>query len=197
MHCLGNGEKITYKKSRIGNSLADKAVLNVVRNLKYPNEIVDFFPDGGDERQFCSPGFNLPIGSIMRNMYTRPNESERGFKEYHTSLDDENFISFKTVIESIKIYYETLLTIENNFIPLGKIQYGTPQLSKSPINLYENIMNFRVKNKKEKTRITLEILNLAEGNLDLLEIANKKNFKLIDHLDRINDLLKSKYIKKK
>ena len=58
-------------------------------------------------------------------------------------------------------------------------------------------MNFRVKNKKEKTRITLEILNLAEGNLDLLEIANKKNFKLIDHLDRINDLLKSKYIKKK
>ena len=54
MHCLGNGEKITYKKSRIGNSLADKAVLNVVRNLKYPNEIWDFFPDGGEERQFCT-----------------------------------------------------------------------------------------------------------------------------------------------
>ena len=196
VQCLGNGKKITYKKSRLGNSLADKAALNVINNSNFPNEIIDFFPDGSEERQFCSPGFNLPIGSIMRNMYLKPDGSV-DFKEYHTSLDDENFISFKTIIESIKIYYETLLTIENNFTPIGKIQYGTPQLSKSPINLYENIMNFRIKNKQEKTRITLEILNLAEGNLDLLDIANKKKFKLTDHLDRINDLLKSKYIRKK
>ena len=197
IHCLGNGKKITYKKSRLGNSLADKAALNVINNSNFPNEIIDFFPDGSDERQFCSPGFNLPIGSIMRNMYTRPNESKMDFKEYHTSLDNENFISFKTIIESIKIYYETLLTIDNNFTPIGKIQYGTPQLSKSSINLYENIMNFRIKKKQEKTRVTLEILNLAEGTLDLLDIANKKKFKLVDHLDRINNLLKSKYIRKK
>ena len=57
-------------------------------------------------------------------------------------------------------------------------------------------MNFRIKKKQEKTRVTLEILNLAEGTLDLLDIANKKKFKLVDHLDRINNLLKSKYIKK-
>ena len=90
-----------------------------------------------------------------------------------------------------------MLTIENNFIPIGKIQYGTPQLSKSPINLYRNIMNFNIASKSEQTRILLEILNLSNGSLDLLKIANNKNFSLIKNLDLVNKLLKTKYIRKK
>tara|TARA_Y100000591_G_C21824741_1_gene695938 strand:- start:17 stop:1351 length:1335 start_codon:yes stop_codon:yes gene_type:complete len=195
--CVGNGKKFTYKKSRRGNSLADRAALNVLKNSPYNLDIVDFFPDGSDERQFCSPGFNLPIGLIMRNMYGRQDGSKMDFKEYHTSLDNEKTISFKTIIETIEIYLQVLNTIENNFSPVGKVLYGTPQLSKSSVKLYGEIMNFRISEKREKTRVLLEILNLAEGKIDLLEMAKLKNFKLIDHLSLIQDLIKSKYIKKK
>ncbi len=197
INCVGNGKKFTYKKSRRGNSLADRAALNVLKNSPYNLDIVDFFPDGSDERQFCSPGFNLPIGLIMRNMYGRQDGSKMDFKEYHTSLDNEKTISFKTIIETIEIYLQVLNTIENNFSPVGKVLYGTPQLSKSSVKLYGEIMNFRISEKREKTRVLLEILNLAEGNIDLLEMAKLKNFKLIDHLSLIQDLIRSKYIKKK
>ena len=197
INCVGYGKKYTYKKSRRGDTLSDKAAYNVLKNSKYKYKIVDFFPDGSDERQFCSPGFNLPIGLLMRNMYGKQDGSKMDFPEYHTSLDNKSLISTKTIIESIKMYHDVLLTIEKNFYPLGKVQYGTPQLSKSPIKLYGEIMNFRIKQKNDYTRTLLEILNLADGKLDLLSIANLKNFKLIDYIDLIKDLIKSKYIKKK
>ena len=197
VQCVGNGKKFTYKKSRTGNSLADRAAIIVLKYSGLKNDIVDFFPDGSDERQFCSPGFNLPIGSIMRNMYGRQDGTKMDFKEYHTSLDDEKFINFQTIIESIKIYLEVLSTIENNFKPLAKVLYGTPQLSKSPIKLYGEVMNFRISKKNEITRVLLEILNLSEGKTDLLDIANEKNFKILDHLDTIKKLIKAKYIKAK
>ncbi len=196
VQCVGHGKKITYKKSRLGNSLADKAALNVLKNSEYNLDVVDFYPDGSDERQFCSPGFNLPIGSIMRNMYGRQDGTKMDFKEYHTSLDNEKLINFKTIIESINIYLQVLLTLENNFKPLAKVLYGTPQLSKSPIKLYGEKMNFRISKKKETTRVLLEILNQSEGHLDLLDIAYKKNFKVLDHLELIEKLIKAKYIKK-
>ena len=112
-------------------------------------------------------------------------------------MDGPDKISFKTLIETIKIYYDVLLTIENNFTPIAKIKYGTPQLSKSPINLYSNIMNFNIIAKSEETRVLLEILNLADGSKDLINIANEKNFSLIKHIDLIKKLIKTKYIKKK
>jgi len=190
INCVGNGKKYTFKKSRQGNSLADKAALNVLKFSKNKLDIVDFYPDGSDERQFCSPGFNLPIGLIMRNMFGK-------FPEYHTSLDNHKLISFKRILETINVYLQVLKTIEVNFKPIAKVQYGTPQLSKSPIKLYGDLMNFKIKKKSERIRALLEILNLSEGKLDLLEIANLKKFRIIDHLDLIDDLLKSKYIKYK
>ncbi len=195
INCVGNGKKFTYKKSRRGNSLADRAALNVLKNSSFKLDIVDFFPDGSDERQFCSPGFNLPIGLIMRNMYGRQDGTKMDFKEYHTSLDNEKTISFKTIIETIEVYLKVFKTIENNFFPLGKVQYGTPQLSKSRIKLYGDVMNFRINQKQEKTRVMLEILNLADGKIDLLKIAELKKFKLIEHLDTIRDLINAKYLK--
>lgn len=190
INCVGNGKIYSYKKSRIGNSISDQAVENVILNSNKKYKFFDFNSDGSDERQFCSPGFNLPIGLLMRNMFGK-------FKEYHTSLDDKNFISYKTMIESIKTYLEVLLTIESNFTPIGKIQFGTPQLSRSKYNLYPEIMDFRVKSKSEKTSLMLEILNLSDGKLNLLEIANQKKFKLIDCQDLIETLIKSKYLRKK
>ena len=80
---------------------------------------------------------------------------------------------------------------------MGRVHFGTPQLSKSKVNLYSSIMNFRNKKKDEDTRFILELLNLADGKKDLIQIANEKNFKLINHLKIIDNLLKAKFIKRK
>ncbi len=189
VNCVGHGNEVNFKKSRQGDSLTDKATLNILENSKFKYYVEEFEPFGSDERNFCSPGFNLPIGLIMRKRYD-------GFKQYHTSLDNEKILSYQTITESIKIYLDTIKTIENNFIPLGKILYGVPQLSKSKIPLYTNISSKR-KKIEEKKRVMLQILNLADGKMDMIDIANKKKFKLIDHLDLINDLIKSGYIRKK
>jgi len=191
INCVGNGDIVTYKKSRDGNTLADKAALNVINSLKHKKKIVDFFPDGSDERQFCSPGFNLPIGSVMRKMYSE-------FKEYHNSLDNPNFINFDTIIESLKIYLQIILTLENNFYPLGRVQYGTPQFSKiNNFTLYPKMMNFQAKPRENKNFLVLQIINLADGKKSLLDICNEKNYKLIDFLDVFKELIKVKLIKKK
>ena len=203
INCVANGKKFTLKKSRQSNSLSDNAALNVLLNSNFKNvEIIDFFPDGSDERQYCSPGFNLPVSSIMRNMYHNYNKSIQSkkiiqdFPEYHTSLDNKKKFSFKTLLESLRVYFEVLMTIENNFIPKARVIYGTPQLSKSKYSLYPKLMNFRSDPKTIATRLILEILNLSEGKMDILEICNAKKFKLIDYLDVYSNLLKSGYIKK-
>ena len=118
------------------------------------------------------------------------------FPEYHTSLDNKKKFSFKTLLESLRVYFEVLMTIENNFIPKARVIYGTPQLSKSKYSLYPKLMNFRSDPKTIATRLILEILNLSEGKMDILEICNAKKFKLIDYLDVYSNLLKSGYIKK-
>ncbi len=188
VQCTGKGKIVTFKKSRLSSSLADRAALNVIKNSKFKYKIVDFVPDGSDERQFCSPGFNLPIASIMRTMYGE-------YKEYHTSLDNEKCISYKTILETMGIYIDTLKTIEENFVPYARVQYGTPQLSKSKIELYPRMMNFVDKPRKEYVLLMLEILNLSDGKFDLLEICNNKGYKLINYLDLFKKLVKSKYIK--
>jgi len=189
IHCVGKDGIISLKKSRLGDTLADRAAQNVLRNSKYKFKEIDFFADGGDERQFCSPGFNMPIASIMRKMFGE-------YKEYHTSLDNKKFISFKVILDTIKIYHEVLLTIESNFVPYGRVQYGTPQLSKSKIDLYPKIMDSEVRYKKKWVKFMLEILNLADGKMDLIDICNKNKVKLTDYLILFNKLIKSGYLKK-
>ncbi len=191
INCVGHGKEVTYKKSRAGDTLSDQAALNVICNSNYNFKVVDFEPDGSDERQFCSPGFNMPIGLIMRKMYGT-------FNEYHNSLDDENFISFKTIMESIKLYNDVLCTIDKNFIPIAKIKHGTPQLSRYSKNLYPNTMQFNSFNiQNENRRFLLETLNLSDGNMNFLEICQKKNFKFIDYLQIVKKLLDCKLIKTK
>jgi len=189
INCVGYGNEINYKKSRIDNSLSDRAALNVIKNSNHKYYIHDFEPWGSDEKQFCSPGFNLPIGLIMRKRFD-------GFKEYHTSLDNEKILSYVTIIESINIYLDTIKTLENNFIPVAKVQFGTPQLSKSPIPLYRNQSNWKGEKMEERTKIMLQILNMADGKRDIIDLANQKKFKLLDHLDLIDDLIESGFIRK-
>src|SRR5207253_461908 len=84
--CVGDEQAITYKKSRRGDSETDRVTLQVLKHWSSPAKILSFFPSGSDERQYCSPGFNLPIGSLMRTMYGE-------YPQYHTSLDDKTVVT--------------------------------------------------------------------------------------------------------
>ena len=186
LNFLANGKKFTYKKSRKGNSISDKAAINVIKHNIKNHAINDFTPEGADERQFCSPGFNLPIGVISRNDFNN-------FKEYHTSLDNLAKFDLDIFFDSINKILQIMKTIEINFKPKSTVLYGTHQFSRRGSKLYDKI--FYKRKKTETTKILLEILNLSEGKLDILDIANKKNFSLIKNKELIQDIIKENLIK--
>ena len=95
--CVGHQTQITYKESKIGSTIADYAVKVFLTLKKLKKKIVKFSPSGSDERQYCSIGYNLPVGSLMRVPYG-------AYKEYHTSLDNNKIINFTSMYETIKIY---------------------------------------------------------------------------------------------
>ncbi len=187
LNCLGYGEEWVLKKSRRKNSFSDLLAKNALSSSELPLTIVDFFPDGSDERQFCSPGYNWPVSLVMRKMYGT-------FKQYHTSADNLDFINYNSLLESIKMYFKIMMSAELNFVPFGKVQQGSPMLSRSKISLYPKIMNFSFKPKQEATRVILSILNMSDGNSNLLEIAEHYNFSLIEHADIVEKLCQSGYI---
>jgi aminopeptidase-like protein len=163
--------------------------LNVLRHTSKRVDVVDFFPDGSDERMYCSPGFNLPVGLIMRTMYGR-------YPEYHTSLDNKSIISFSTMRETVETYAEVLQTIDKNRRYEATVQYGTPQLSKSPIPLYESTM--RTNKFRQPTvwrRQLLDILNYSDGSMDLLQIAERGNNKMMDMVDICEKLVEAGYLR--
>ncbi len=194
LNLLANGKDFTYKKSKSGNSLIDKVVKNIFNNSNKKINFIDFFPDGSDERQFSSPGFNLQFSSLMRKIYANLTMPNHKYKEYHTSLDDLNFFKMKQFEETYTVYKEVIDTIEMNYKPKAKILFGTPQLSKYNDELYPSKMNFGAEPREGYVRVLLEILNLADGKTDLIDIANKKNFKLTDYKNLINKLRKNKLI---
>ena len=158
--CAGDPGKSTYKKSRMGNSLIDSIVPKILEDSKEPYEILDFFPMGSDERQFCSPGFNLPFGSLMRTPYGR-------FQEYHTSADNLEFVTANSLKNTIQKYIDTVYLIENNKTYNNLNPKCEPQLGKR--GLYRIIGSQKTTNVSDIAMFW--ILNLSDGTNSLLDIA--------------------------
>ncbi len=159
--CCGDRGPFTYKRSRRGNSLADRAAEYVLK--KHPSaKVMDFFPMGSDERQYCSPGFNLPVGSLMRSMYGT-------YPEYHTSLDNRSFISFDAMAEMVSLYTELCRTLEMNKTYRNLQPFCEPQLGKR--GLYKNIG--AAKDVEESIIVLSWLLNMADGEHDLLAISER------------------------
>ena len=169
--CIGDDAPFTYKRSRAGNSLADRAALYILSQEDgIGSSILDFFPDGGsDERQYCSPGFNLPVGSLMRSMYLK-------YPEYHTSLDNRDFISFQAMSRSIDVYCRVMQALDVNQTYLNLMPWGEPQLGKR--GLYPTL---GVIDRSGRTSALRWLLNFADGDHDLLSIAERSG-QLIEHL---------------
>jgi len=162
--CLGDSGPLTYKKSKQDFSEADKIASHILNYHHPTHSTIPFSVGGSDERQYCSPGFNLPIGSLMRTPYQK-------FKEYHTSLDNKSFISFAALEESVMAYKQIVTAFELNKKYLNKIQDCEPQLGKR--GLYPSSVD-PLFNRQELHRM-LHFLSYADGQTDLLTIAEKRN----------------------
>ncbi len=160
--CVGDRGSITYKKSRRGESRVDKVVQRVLEQRQKPFKVREFFPMGSDERQFCSPGFDLPVGSLIRSVYGE-------FPEYHTSADDLNFISEDSLAETLEICQDIVAQFEKEEYFVNLSPKGEPQLGRR--GLYGNIGGQK-KAKIDQTAI-LWVLNLSDGQNSLLDIATR------------------------
>jgi aminopeptidase-like protein len=170
--CVGDAGPFHYKRSRRADSVADRAAVYVLNRLEgSPSEILDFFPHGSDERQYCSPGFNLPVGLIGRSIYTT-------YPEYHTSLDNRDFISFDAMAESVDVYTEVCRLLDRNVTYRNQIAKGEPHLSKYDLQGTVGAQ----RSPKERVNAIKWLLNLADGEHDLLAIAERSglDFWLLD-----------------
>jgi aminopeptidase-like protein len=159
---VGDSGKMNYKRSRRGNAEIDRAVVHALKHAGKRYEVVDFSPYGYDERQFCSPGFNLPMGSLTRTPWGQ-------YPEYHTSADDLSLVQPEFLADSFKTYVAVLGIIERNLHYVNQNPKCEPQLGKR--GLYRQ-MGGNV-DTKEAELATLWVLNLSDGGCSLLEIAER------------------------
>jgi len=180
---LGDNGKFIYKKSRNGNSEIDRIFDYTFSNSEYENELREFTPYGYDERQFCSPGINLPMGRFTRT----PNQE---FLEYHTSADNLDFISAKNLYESYSMLKEIIQIIENNRIYENLNPKCEPQLGK------RGIYNSVAGDIKEIELAMLWVLNYSDGTNDLISIAKKSKIDFKVMIKATEILIKHNLLKK-
>jgi aminopeptidase-like protein len=173
---VGAGAKFTYKKSRRRDSVIDRAVGRILTDCGKACDIVDFSPYGYDERQFCSPGFNLPVGCFMRT----PNGS---FPEYHTSADNLDFVQPPLLAESFAVVTSVLSLIDSNRVYVSQNPKCEPQLGKR--GLYRTMGG--VEGSVDELAL-LWVLNLSDGRHSLLDIAERSNCSF-DTIMRATDAL--------
>lgn len=161
---VGDAGGPTYKKSRRGNAYIDRAVGHVFRHSGLAYSIIDFFPYGYDERQYCSPGFNLPVGLFQRSKFG-------SIPEYHTSADNLSFIGADHLARSFTLLAATLDVIENDCICINTLPRCEPQLGRR--GLYRSLADD--KNAAAANLALLWVLNLSDGGHSLLDIAERAN----------------------
>ena len=164
--CVGDSGRFTYKRSRQGTATIDRAVQHVLRDSAHDYDVEDFFPFGYDERQYCSPGINLPMGCLMRTPHGR-------YEEYHTSADNLNFVQPQYLSESFWIYTSVFYVLENNKTYLNQNPKCEPQLGSR--GLYNKIGGGV--ESKSKQLAMLWVLNLSDGNNSLLDISVRSNLR--------------------
>lgn len=164
--CLGDPGHSVYKKTLHGDDEIDQVVANVLKNSGEPYKIIDFFPMGSDERQYCTPGIDLSMGSLMRSPYSF-------FKEYHTSADNLDFVQGQYLANTFSKYLSVIYTLENNKKFLSLNPECEPQLGKR--GLYTAISGqqyvFDIQN------AMIAVLILSNGHRSLLDISERSNVK--------------------
>jgi aminopeptidase-like protein len=157
---VGDAGHITYKKSRRGNADIDRAVLHVLKHSGSPYEIQEFIPYGYDERQYCSPGFNLPVGCLMRTPFGQ-------YPQYHTSADNLDLVQPQLLADSLNTCVQIVDVLEHDRRFLNLKPKAEPQLGRR--GLYDAIGG--QSDTKQLQLALLWVLNLSDGQSSLLDIA--------------------------
>lgn len=159
---LGGPGAFTYKQSRRGNAVVDQAAALVLAQAGVPHAVRPFSPYGYDERQYCSPGFNLPVGCFSRTPFGE-------FAEYHTSADNLDFVRPDQLAESLQVVQELLAVLDANRRYRSRSPYGEPQLGRR--GLYKNVGG-GLEGAAWQMAL-LWVLNLSDGQHTLLHIAER------------------------
>ncbi len=159
---LGDAGSTTYKKSRQGDAKIDRVVEHVLQHSQQEYEIMDFEPTGYDERQFCSPGFNLPVGCFMRtrNGY---------YPEYHTSADNLDLVQPESLADSLQKAVAIMETLEGDLTYRNQKPKCEARLD--GLGLYSAYGD--AQRPEELQQAALWLLNMSDGTMSLLDIAER------------------------
>ena len=172
---LGDAGRLTYKKSRRGDAAIDRVAAHVLRQLG-DHEILEFSPFGYDERQFCSPGFNLPVGRLSRTPYDR-------YPEYHTSADNLQFVDPAQLAASLTACLGIVRVLENDRTYINQNPKCEPQLGKR--GLYHRVGGSAHAPASEMAMRWA--LSYSDGQHSVLDIAERSGlpFEAIDHTVKV------------
>ncbi len=162
LSCVGDPGGFTYKRSRRGAASIDRAVEHVLLHSGSPHRVIDFFPYGYDERQYCAPGFDLPVGCFMRSQHGT-------FPEYHTSADNLTFVTADSLEQSFETLWSVGQVIERDRVCVNLSPKGEPQLGRR--GLYEGLAAGT--DSRQYEMALLWVLNQSDGSHSLLSIAER------------------------
>lgn len=176
--CVGDERGYSYVESRKGNSLADKAIIAALKNLKKVKKY-SFLNRGSDERQYCSPKVDLPLVSFSRS---------REYPEYHTDKDNFNVVTKKGLDDSLKVFKNIISVFETSLYPKTNF-ICEPNMGKR--NLYPTISQ---KGNYEKIRTRMNIIASSDGKKNFFEISSNIGEKLEKTLNELKILKNNKII---
>lgn len=166
--CVGDERAYSYVPSRDGNTVSDGIAKHVLKHTDSKYKTYTWLDRGSDERQYCAPGIDLPIASIIRTKYGQ-------YPEYHTSLDDlENVVTPKGLDGGYWALRRALEALERNKTYLVSV-LGEPQMGKR--GLYPTLST---KKSGEQVRLMMDFISLCDGRTPLLEIADRLNVAIWD-----------------
>jgi aminopeptidase-like protein len=166
LSCIGDAGDLTYKRSRREHAEVDQAMEIVLRDSGAPHRILPWEPWGGDERQFCSPGFDLPVGSLMRTPHGE-------FAGYHTSADGLERIRPESLAGAVDTALQLVDVLESNRRCRNLSPYGEPQLGRR--GLYRSAGG--AVETPDDERALLWVLNQSDGESSLLDIARRSGLR--------------------
>jgi len=167
--CVGDAGPLSYKRSRKGDAEIDRAAVHVLEHSGQPYRVRDFSPYGYDERQYCSPGFDLAVGALMRTPHGE-------YPEYHTSGDDLAFVRPDRLADSLRRYLEVFEVLEGNLAYVNLSPKCEPQLGKR--GLYGSVGGRS--HAAPSQMALLWVLNLSDGTRTLLDVAERSRLPFAD-----------------
>jgi aminopeptidase-like protein len=173
--CVGDDRCFSYLPSRLGHTLADRAAMHVLRHLAPGYVHYSFLDRGSDERQYCAPGIDLPVCSVMRSKYAE-------YPEYHTSLDNLELVTAQGLGASYEVYRRILECLEANDT-FESTTLGEPQLGRR--GLYPTTST---KGSGLKVRNMMNLLAYSDGEHDLLSIAEIVGIPMWELLETVEGL---------